>query len=541
MIAPRHAFAARHRLANPAAPALPRKKLPVGIQTLAKLRDQGCYYVDKSGLAIDLIESGSYFFLSRPRRFGKSLLVDTFKELFEGNRTLFEGLAAETRWDWSRHFPVIRISFADGMLKSRTELDRRIQSNLRRNRAALGLPRPTDIDPDDTADDLADLIEQAHLKQGAPAVVLVDEYDKPILDNLTDPAKAAEMRDGLRNLYSVLKGADPHLKFVFLTGVSKFSKVSIFSGLNQLVDITLDPRWSALCGYTDEDIDTVFAPELPGLDREEIRRWYNGYNWRGTSVYNPFDVLRLFDRREFHPYWFETGTPTFLVNLLAERRIFTPDLGRIVASEALLSTFDVDTMQPEALLFQAGYLTIGQVRAIPGRMEFTLKYPNLEVEASLNDSLLKRYMGDAAASEAQISRLWCVLQAGDVAALRELFHAFFASIPNDWYRNSPIAQFEGYWASVFYSHFAALGLDIRVEDSTNKGRIDMTVLAGGAVWVFEFKVVELVPQGKALAQIRDRGYADKYRGRGEPVHLIGVEFSRVDRNIVGFEVETLAV
>ncbi|MEY2874891.1 MAG: hypothetical protein RLZZ373_2262, partial [Pseudomonadota bacterium] len=343
---------------TPAAPALPRKKLPVGIQTLAKLRDQGCYYVDKSGLAIDLIESGSYFFLSRPRRFGKSLLVDTFKELFEGNRALFEGLAAETRWDWSRCHPVIRISFADGMLKSRTELDRRIQSNLRRNRAALGLPRPTDIDPDDTADDLADLIEQAHLTQGAPAVVLVDEYDKPILDNLTDPAKAAEMRDGLRNLYSVLKGSDPHLKFVFLTGVSKFSKVSIFSGLNQLVDITLDPRWSALCGYTDEDIDTVFAPELPGLDRDEIRRWYNGYNWRGTRVYNPFDVLRLFDRREFLPYWFETGTPTFLVKLITERQMHTPDLGQIVATESLLSTFDVDTILPEALLFQAGYLTI---------------------------------------------------------------------------------------------------------------------------------------------------------------------------------------
>ena len=522
---------------SPAAPALPRKKLPVGIQNLREIREQGHYYVDKSGLAIDLLNSGKYFFLSRPRRFGKSLLVDTFKELFEGNRALFEGLAAETRWDWSHRYPVIRISFADGMLQSRTELDTRIHEILQDNEMELGVQAQRRT----VNGRFAELIRLVHERHGAPAVVLVDEYDKPILDNLTDPARAAEMRDGLRNLYSVLKGADPHLKFVFLTGVSKFSKVSIFSGLNQLVDITLDPRWSALCGYTDEDIDTVFAPELPGLDREEIRRWYNGYNWRGTSVYNPFDVLRLFDRREFHPYWFETGTPTFLVNLLAERRIFTPDLGRIVASEALLSTFDVDTMQPEALLFQAGYLTIGQVRAIPGRMEFTLKYPNLEVEASLNDSLLKRYMGDAAASEAQISRLWRVLQAGDVAALRELFHAFFASIPNDWYRNSPIAQFEGYWASVFYSHFAALGLDIRVEDSTNKGRIDMTVLAGGAVWVFEFKVVELVPQGKALAQIRDRGYADKYRGRGEPIHLIGVEFSRVDRNIVGFEVETLAV
>ncbi|WP_338412880.1 ATP-binding protein [uncultured Sphaerotilus sp.] len=521
---------------SPATPALPRKKLPVGIQTLAKLRDQDCYYVDKSGLAIDLIESGSYFFLSRPRRFGKSLLVDTFKELFEGNRGLFEGLAAETRWDWSQRHPIVRISFAGGGLGSPERLEQRIFEILDENEKRLGVQ----CQHQSVSGRFSELIQRTRERHGATVVVLVDEYDKPILDHLHDRTLAAQMREGVKALYESLKYVDEHLKFVFLTGVSKFSKVSLFSGLNQLVDITLDPRWSALCGYTDEDIDTVFAPELPGLDRDEIRRWYNGYNWRGTSVYNPFDVLRLFDRREFHPYWFETGTPTFLVNLLAERRIFTPDLGRIVASEALLSTFDVDTMQPEALLFQAGYLTIGQVRAIPGRMEFTLKYPNLEVEASLNDSLLKRYMGDAAASEAQISRLWRVLQAGDVAALRELFHAFFASIPNDWYRNSPIAQFEGYWASVFYSHFAALGLDIRVEDSTNKGRIDMTVLAGGAVWVFEFKVVELVPQGKALAQIRDRGYADKYRGRGEPIHLIGVEFSRVDRNIVGFEVETLA-
>ena len=520
-------------------PALPRRKLPIGLQSLAKLRGEDHYYVDKSGMAIDLIESGTYFFLSRPRRFGKSLLVDTFKELFEGNRPLFEGLAAETRWDWSKRHPVIRISFGIGVLQDRSELDRRIRSNLRDNRAALDLPRPDDIDPADTSDDLASLIQQARRQHGAGVVVLVDEYDKPILDNLDDPATAREMRDGLRSLYSVLKDADAHLKFVFLTGVSKFSKVSLFSGLNNLRDITLDARWSALCGYTDDDLDTVFAPELPGLDREEIRRWYNGYNWRGTSVYNPFDVLLLFDSREFRPYWFETGTPTFLVNLLTERRMHTPDLGRIVASEALLSSFDVGAIQPEALLFQAGYLTIDQVHAIPGRLEFTLKYPNQEVQASLNDSLLKRLTGDAAVSEPQVSRLWRVLQAGDVAALRGLFHAFFASIPHDWYRNSPMAQFEGYWASIFYSHFAALGLDIRVEDSTNKGRIDMTVLTGGAVWVFEFKVVELVPQGQALAQIRDRGYADKYRDRGEPIHLIGVEFSRTDRNIVGFEVESL--
>lgn len=218
----------------------------------------------------------------------------------------------------------------------------------------------------------------------------------------------------------------------------------------------------------------------------------------------------------------------------------TPDLGRLVASEVLLSSFDIDAMAPEALLFQTGCLTIDRTEALPGMLSFTLKYPNQEVQASLNGSLLRHYLDDPSTQEPQVTRLWRLQQAGDTAGLRELFHAFFASIPNDWYRRSPIAQFEGYWASVFYSHFGALGLDIRVEDSTHKGRIDVAVLACGAVWLFEFKVVELLPEGRALEQIRTKGCADKYRNRGEPIHLIGVEFGRADRNIVGFEVETLA-
>ncbi len=518
----------------------PHRKLPIGLQNLREIREGDYYYVDKTGLAIDLIESpGKAYFLSRPRRFGKSLLVDTFKELFEGHRALFNGLEAEQRWDWSQCHPVIRISLADGVLRNRAELDRSLLGLLRTQREALGIDTPAWLAPEDVAANLADLIRQASQRYGQPAVVLVDEYDKPILDNITAPAAALEMREGLKNLYSVLKEADAHLKFVFFTGVSKFSKVSLFSGLNQLRDITIDPHYSALCGYTDHDLDTVFAPELPGLDREEIRRWYNGYNWRGTSVYNPFDVLLHLYTRELRSFWFETGTPTFLVKLITERQMHTPDLGQIVATESLLSTFDVDTILPEALLFQAGYLTIASEWAIPGRLEFTLKYPNQEVQAALNDCLLKSYVGSPQAPEPQISRLYRVLHAGDVQALRPLFQAFFASIPHDWYRNSPIAQFEGYWASVFYSHFAALGLDIRVEDSTHKGRIDMTVLFAGAVWVFEFKVVELIPEGRALQQIKERGYADKYRARGEPIHQIGVEFSRVERNIVGFEVETV--
>ena len=526
-------------MSTPSTPPSARRKLPIGIQTFREIREDGHYYVDKTGQAVDLIEAGKYYFLSRPRRFGKSLLLDTFRALFEGERALFDGLAAGTRWDWTRRHPVIRLSFSDGVLRSRAELDRRILDQLRLGRAALGITACDGPAPDDVTGQFAELIRQAHARHGAPAVVLIDEYDKPILDNITDRPVAAAMRDGLRNLYSVLKGTDAHLKFVFITGVSKFSKVSLFSGLNNLIDITLDARWSALCGYTEHDIDTVFAPELPGLDRDEIRRWYNGYNWLGTSVYNPFDVLLLFDKREFLPYWFETGTPSFLVELLTERHWFTPDLARTVATETLLSVFDVDLIEPEALLFQAGYLTIDSVWAIPGRREFTLKYPNKEVQASLNDSLLRQLSGSNRAPERQVSQLYRLLQAQDVAGLRGLFHAFFASIPHDWYRSSDITRFEGYYASVFYSHFAALGLDIRVEDTTSHGRIDMAVEFAGAVWIFEFKVVELVPDGRALAQIRARGYADKYRGHGVPIHLVGIEFSRETRNIVGFETETL--
>ena len=339
----------------------------------------------------------------------------------------------------------------------------------------------------------------------------------------------------------MLKGSDAHLKFVLLTGVSKFSKVSIFSGLNNLEDITLDPRYSAICGYTDEDVDTVFAPELPGLDRAEIRRWYNGYNWTGTSVYNPFDLLLLFRSRVFRPYWFESSTPSFLVKWLSEQPLYSPELSQLVTGEALLSAFDVERIEPEALLFQSGYLTIHEQReALIGQWVYTLGYPNHEVEASLNAALLGGYGLPERSAFTNRLKLAQVLQSGPLTQLKDLFHALFASIPYHWTTNNPIAQYEGYYASIFYSHFAALGLDIRLEDTTNHGRIDMTVLFASQVFIFEFKVIELTPEGAALAQIKRNGYADKYRDRGEPIHLIGVEFSRVNRNIAAFEVETLS-
>ncbi|MFB1487928.1 MULTISPECIES: ATP-binding protein [unclassified Thiocapsa] len=514
---------------------MPRKTLPIGIQTFREIREEDYYYVDKTGFALRLIETGKYYFLARPRRFGKSLFLDTLGELFSGNEPLFRGLYAHERWDWGRRFPVVRLSFADGVIRSRAELDEKIGELLDENARDLGVEM-THRSLSGRFSQLVRLTAEAH---GERVVVLVDEYDKPILDNLLQLEPAREIRDGLRNIYSVIKGSDAHIRFAFLTGVSKFSKVSLFSGLNNLNDITVDAPYSAICGYTEADLDSVFAPELANLDRDRIRAWYNGYNWTGEPVYNPFDLLLLFDKHEFRPWWFETATPTFLVDLLAARHTFLPRLEGLLTSEHLLSSFDVDHIATEALLFQTGYLTIDAVVPVGDILRYRLRYPNQEVRASLNGALLEQLTARDPATIEHGTRLYSLLLANDFPGLEQLFAAFFAGIPADWYRNTPIARYEGYYASVFYAYFASLGLDLTPEDTSNQGRLDLALRFNGQVYLFEFKVVELVPEGRALRQLKDRGYAEKYRASGQPIHLVGVEFSREKRSVVGFEVETL--
>ncbi len=512
-----------------------RLKLPIGIQTFREIREEPYYYVDKTDFAWRLIDSGKYYFLSRPRRFGKSLFLDTLAELFEGNEPLFRGLFIHAQWDWDRRAPVIRLSFGGGVMRSPEDLGEKIQDLLATNQEQLGVrcTRPT------PRGCFAELIRLAHAQSGERVVVLVDEYDKPILDNLGRPEVAHEIRDGLRDLYSVIKDSDAHIRFAFLTGVSKFSKVSLFSGLNNLNDITVSPEHSAICGYTEADLDEVFASELAGLDREQIRHWYNGYNWTGESVYNPFDVLLLFDKRQFRPWWFETATPTFLVELLTERQAWLPALGQWETDAALLARFDVGQIATEALLFQTGYLTIDREELVGGAYFYRLRYPNQEVYQSLNGALLDAWTPTQTATAAQRRSLYQCLLANDFAEVEVLFKALFASIPTDWYRNNPIARYEGYYASVFYASLAALGLDLTPEESSNAGRLDLTLRFNGQIYLIEFKVVELAPEGRALQQIKDRGYAEKYRASGQPVYLIGVEFSREQRTLVAFDVERL--
>ena len=507
--------------------------LPTGMTSLRKIRKMDCYYVDKTEHLRRLVEGGQYYFLSRPRRFGKTLLVDTLQKLFEGSEELFRGLAVHGKWDWSAHHPVVRISFGGGNFDSQDFVRKNVEDQLAETERLAGL----EPGPVEASIRFRRLIRTLHERTGQRTVVLVDEYDKPILDALGDRELARANRDFLRGFYAMIKDCDEQLRFVFLTGVSRFSQAGIFSGLNNLRDITLDPRFGDLCGYTDAELDAVFAPELEGLDRDEVRHWYNGYNWRGADkVYNPFDILLLFETREFKAHWFQTGTPRFLVDLVSRHRVVSPALECMVADDELLSAFDVDDISVEALLFQTGYLTIVGEETADGL--YRLDYPNREVKHSLNRRLLRAMApttGREATRQAELARLTAE---DDLEKVKALFEAFFASVPHDWHRKNDLANYEGYWAALVYSHFAAAGLDVRVEEATARGRLDMAVLGPGCVHLYEFKVVDRGQEGRALAQIRERGYADKYRHLGVPIRLIGMEFGREERNIVGFEFET---
>jgi hypothetical protein len=350
------------------------KKLPIGISTLTEIINENYVYVDKSKTAFELIDSGKYFFLSRPRRFGKSLFLDTLKEIFYGNKELFKGLYIYDKYSFEKH-PVINISFGSGEFKTKESLNQRISEIFQNNLREIGL----DLElKKSIAGNFEDIIYQAYKKYGKRVVILVDEYDKPILDNIDDKEIAKEIRDELKGFYSVIKDADEYLKFVFLTGVSKFSKVSLFSGLNNLNDITINPNYATICGYTQRELEYSFKEHLKGQDLDKMRQWYNGYKWLGESVYNPFDIL-LFINNNFNydNYWFSTATPTFLLKLIQENNYFIPDFENILVDKTILESFDVDNIKLENLMWQTEYLTIRSSKDTIRRQIYKLIIPNL--------------------------------------------------------------------------------------------------------------------------------------------------------------------
>ena len=509
-------------------------KLPLGIQSFAEVRKLQCAYVDKTPLALKLIEDGKFYFLSRPRRFGKSLFLDTLRYLFEGERELFQGLYAEHNWQWSAKYPVVKLDMSGGS-DSVGALISVLEGKLRRAAKRLDIDLSNASEP---AKLFEQLIHEAQERHGRQVVLLIDEYDKPIIDNIGKLELAREMRDQLHGFYSVIKAADEHLRFVMLTGVSKFSKVSIFSGLNNLEDISLNPDYGSICGYTEEDLKDTFAEYLQGVDRERLRRWYNGYNFLGTDpVYNPYDILNFIKRSKsfgkptFRSYWFESGTPTFVVALVERDNVLPHQIEPSEASEELLNSSPIDNVKLTTVLFQSGYLTIDAVDddELFGAT-YKLVCPNNSVRLALQNSLFEHYTGNTDPSfRSNVAR---ALRSADLNSVETELKRLFASIVNSNYRKNNIAHFEGYYAAVVYSFLAGMGLDITAEDASSHGYVDLTIQLAEHTYVVEFKVVERPSESNsALQQIIQRGYASKYSGK---VYQIGIEFSESERNITSF-------
>ena len=513
-------------------------KLPLGRQTFAEVRELNCAYVDKTPLAIQLAENGKAYFLARPRRFGKSLFLDTLRNLFEAKRELFSGLYAEANWDWSVSHPVIKLDMS-GNFDKPAALDSMLRNLLANNAARLGVA----LRGQETPTQFHNLIIDASRHHRQKTVLLIDEYDKPMIDNIGDLELAQQMRKQLHGFYSIIKAADEHLRFVMLTGVSKFSKVSIFSGLNNLEDISLDPRYSSICGYTEADLNQTFGEHLQDVDREQLRNWYNGYNFLGLErVYNPYDVLNFIKRSQsfgephFGSYWFETSTPTFVIELLRSSNLSAYQLESLTVDESTLDSSPLESIEFTTVLFQSGYLTVDTVdRTDPYAPMYKLMCPNHSVRSALQKSLFKDRTGKNIASYR--SAMYLALRDAELETIEAELKRLFASIAVDNYRRNDIASFEGYYASVLYSFFVGMGLRVIPEDVSNHGRIDLSIQLAGNTYVIEFKVVKRKSKSNsALQQILKQGYANKYSGA---VCQIGIEFSQTKRNIVSFAWQAL--
>ncbi len=506
------------------------KKLPIGISTFEEIITENYVYVDKTKEAFELIDNGKYYFLSRPRRFGKSLFLDTLRNVFEGKKELFEGLYIYDKWDWSRKYPVIRISFNTGDFDSLDGLKQRIREILDINQRDLGVECREGLSIEGCFEEL---IYQVHKKYNQRVVILIDEYDKPILDNIENTDLAKKLRDQLKKFYSAIKGSDEYIKFTFMTGVSKFSKVSLFSGLNNLDDITINPNYATICGYTHRDLETVFAEHLRGQDYEKIRRWYNGYKWLGEPVYNPFEILQFISNNFlYRNYWFSTGTPTFLLKLIEQNNYFLPDFENIIKDDSLIDKFDVGQIDLEILMWQTGYLTIDSYETILEKMEYKLKIPNLEVQQSLF-GVIADYITKTNNYSKNYSNVVRSLLSKNFDDFEKHLLSIYASIPYNHFTNNPMYEKEGYYVSIFYAYMKGMGVDVIGEDVTNKGRIDLTIIFPEAIYIMEFKV----DGNDGLKQLKERKYFEKYLSYGKPIYLIGIEFDSKDRNVKNVEWE----
>jgi hypothetical protein len=500
------------------------KKLPLGIQTFKEIIQEGYLYVDKTRFIYDIAANGKNYFLSRPRRFGKSLTLSTLASIFKGEKELFEGLYIyDQPWEWKK-WPVLRFDLSEfSEEKDEDDLKLFIKRSLRQKAEAFGIQVNESLPYDEYFANLLALLPER-------AVVLIDEYDKPILNNITKPKKAEKAKEILKGFYTILKARDENLRFTFLTGVTKFAKISVFSGLNNLTDLTMKPAFADLCGYTEEELDRYFGSALHQIaDRKEIREWYNGFRFssRDLRVYNPVSIFTFLQDREFKPYWFETGTPTFLAELMKKEDFPPTDLENLICSESDFSTYDVENLRALPILFQSGYLTIGNYD--PSMEAYYLTQPNREVRQAFANSLLRDFA--PVTSTTPLHRLTLAIKSGDLELFFENLEILFAQVPYDVH-----LKYEKYWQSLFYLIFVLMGYHLELEYRTSRGRIDAVFTLPDRVYLFEFKFTDQEDKDQILEeakrQIRETDYAKRFLGGEKPVVALPVVFEYQDAKAV---------
>ena len=509
---------------------------PIGIQSFSEIREGGYVYVDKTAAIYSLTSTGKYYFLSRPRRFGKSLLVSTMEAYFSGRKELFNGLAMETlEKDWTA-YPVLYLDLTGSRYTSVSDLEESLSQHLSKWESLYEVSSHFE----DPSSRLKAVIEAAYLKTGNKVVILIDEYDKPIIDNMDTPDLMEKFRRELQGFYSVIKGKDGFIRFAFLTGVTKLGKMSIFSGLNNLNDISMDAEFTDICGVSEDELKTCFDDSVAelakacGMSKEEcyekLRKMYDGYHFRkgAAGVYNPFSLLNTFKAKEFRMYWFETGTPTFLVRYLRQGRYNLDNIAKNKVSIETLTGTNYVSPAPITLMYQTGYLTI---TGYDERFNaYTLDYPNEEVKAGFLNSLSQLYAPALIDGELSVYNFVEDIERGDVQGFMDRFTAFLSG--NDYEIQGDL---ELYFQNTMYVMFKMMGLYVRSEYHTSNGRIDIVLDTDKYIYIIELKR-DSSPE-TALRQIEEKGYAKPFLASSKEIVELGINFSSQTRTIDGWKVK----
>ncbi|AEX85575.1 Protein of unknown function (DUF1703)/Predicted AAA-ATPase [Marinitoga piezophila KA3] len=512
------------------------KKLPVGIADYKEIIEENYIYVDKTKYLYDLINSGKFYFMSRPRRFGKSLTVSTFYYLFKGEKELFKGTYIYDKWDF-KEYPIIKLDMSDNTLTTYEEFIESLNKMIEDIYEDYEIPKIENNLPTK----FGNLIRVLNKKYEEKVVILIDEYESPILEHINDKKKAEKFRGFLREFYKKIKTKDAYVKFVFITGITKFTKTGVFSALNNLSDISLNRKYGQMFGYTQEELEYYFKDYIKELSEEmgitekelleEMKRYYNGFSFDGEhTVYNPYSILRFFSEKEFQNFWFESGSPSFLYEYIKGKKIEYEDLVKTPVSAEDFSTREIEDAKANIFFTQAGYLTFKGIKKYGLKKKYILDYPNFEVKNSFSTLILEANYGFNDEEINRVSEIYLKIEENDIKGLIEEIKKIISAVPYNLHKKE-----EKYYHSLIFTIIASAGIDVKAEELTNLGRSDLVIDFEDRIYLFEIKLDQSAEE--ALKQIKEMKYYEKYAGK--EIYLIGMNINSEKRNIENYIIEKL--